>query len=439
MWPSLRTLAAQILLTIACLPPSASFAEPLRLTLDDAIQRALASNPDILSDSAQVSIAQAAVRRSSAPFPSNPYLSFGASRRAETGGRPNVFVFLSQEVEIAGQRGARMRAATFNLQQESWNLAQKRLALVADVKSAFARVLGRQQRLSVLQKQLDLARQLQRAAAVDRATLSEQIDRNNATIQVGRYQRDLWALEEERDNELDGLRRLVGVDWDQELEVEGELQRSMVILPPPATLIAHAAGERADLQAFRAALAAADAQLEVYRRERIPNLTLSGSYSRFDSSDFAGGDVGVTLPLFQTKEADIQEALAQRERISLQLQDLERAVGREIRQAYRAYLNAAREVQLLADELLPLAEQNSRLQQRLLQRDEATRAELLSQQIDTLELRKDHIEALEKLNLALNDLERAVGGKLPESGKEPIPRSSPAAPHEAHVEDHATK
>ncbi|MCX8073636.1 MAG: TolC family protein [Candidatus Binatia bacterium] len=418
-----RFIPAALLVALFWMLTPELSAEPVRLTVDAAIQRALQVNSDLAADSKQLDIAQAALRRSAARFPSNPYLSLGASRRAETGGRPNVFVFLSQEVEVAGQRAARLRAAQHNLQQESWNLAQKRIALAADVKTAFTKVLSCDQRREVIREQLEVARKLRELATVERATLSERIDQNNAALQMARYERELWSTEEEREAELDALRRLLALDWSQEVELEGQLSADIRLLPAVNILVNQAKAQRADLQAFKEALAAADAQIEVYRRERVPNVTLSASYSRFDSSDFGGGDVGLSLPLFQTKEADIQEAVAQRQKIALQMEDLERSVERDVQQAYRAYISAAREVRLFTEQLLPLAEENVRLQERLLQRDEANRSEWLAQKLDALELRKDFAEALQKLHLAGAELERAVGGDL--AGEQSHPGPSP--------------
>jgi cobalt-zinc-cadmium efflux system outer membrane protein len=174
-----------------------------------------------------------------------------------------------------------------------------------------------------------------------------------------------------------------------------------------------AAANRPDVQAFEHALAAADAQIEVIKRERIPNVTVSGSYSRFESNDFGGGDVGVALPLFQTKSADLQEATAQRVRLSAQLEDVRRQAEREVLDAYRAYELARREADLFRSTLLPLAEENARLQEQLRRRDEASDADVWNQKIDLLEIRKDYVETLQSLHLARFDLERAVGGQLP--------------------------
>lgn len=412
--------ATVVALAVWAVPASA---QPLRLTLEEAVQRALKENAELLADAREVDVAAATLRRSSSRFPSNPYISFGASRRAEIGGRPNVFAFFSQEFEIAGQRGARIRAAQHNLQQESLNVRQKEITLAADVKWAFIKVLARNTRLSSIQKQVDLAHQLLALLPSKRATMSERIERNNAAIQEARFLRELWTTEQQRDAELDNLRRVLNVDLGQELELVGTLEPTIRQLPSVEALVEQAKNQRPDLLAFQHALAAADAQLEVYRRERIPNLTLSGSYSRFDNSDFGGGDVGVTLPLFQTKEADIQEATAQRQRISFQLQDLQRGIEREVRGAYRDYQQAARELRLFVDKILPLAEENVRLQRRLVERDEASRSELLSQELDLLETKKDYAEALERLHLAWIELERAVGGQVPDSPL--LPQSQP--------------
>lgn len=404
-------------------PPRAG-AEPLRISLTEAVERALRANLELLASAKDVEVAAAGVKRSSALLPSNPFLSLGASRRAETGGRPNLFAFLSQEFEVAGQRGPRIRAATHNLAQEQANLQQKQVALVAEVKSTFVRALAQRERARLLAEQWQLAQELAKANAPRQATLTERIEANNALLQATRYQRELWFAQREGANQLEALRRYLQLDAAQDVELVGELEPTFETVPSLADLVRWALSSRADVQAFQHALAAADAQLEVARRERIPNVTVSGSYSRFESSDFGGADVGVALPLFQTKDADIQEATAQRVRLALQLEDLQRKAEREVREAYRAYETSQREVDLFRTTMLPLAEENVRLQQRLLQRDEASAADLLNQKVELLEIRKDYVETLEGFHVARFDLERAVGGKFPESAESPASAKS---------------
>ncbi len=415
--------AAGIVFLVAITPVGA-IAEPLRLTMEEAVQRAIQFNLDLRASAQELEVAAAAVRRSSALLPSNPFLSVGASRRAETGGRPNYFAFLSQEIEVAGQRKPRMRAATHNLEQEQANLQQKQIALVAEVKSTFVRAIAQRERARLLSEQVDLAKNLAKIAQPRQATLPERIEANTLRLQTTRYERELWAAERELASQVDALRRLLDIEPSGELELVGNLDPVSFELPAITELVRAAQGNRADLQAFEHALAAAEAQIEVTRRERIPNITVSGSYSRFENNDFGGGDVGVALPLFQTKEPDLQEATAQRVRLAAQLQDLRRQVEREVREAGRAYELAQREVHLFQTTLLPLAEENVRLQERLLRRDEAGTSDLLNQKIEWLEIRKDYVETLQSLHLARFDLERAVGGQLPQPT--PSPEFHPA-------------
>jgi len=388
-------------------------AEPLRLTMEQAVERALQSNLELRAASQDVEVAAAGLERSSAWLPSNPFFSVGASRRAETGGRPNYFAFLSQEFEVGGQRIPRRTAASHNVEQERANLRQKQLALVADVKSTFVRALVQRERAKFISEQIDLAQRLVRAATLQHLTVAERIESNQARLQVTRYQRELWVAEREMASQIDALRRHLNIEREVELELEGSVASDLPVPVGPTELVRAAAANRPDVQAFEHALAAADAQIEVIKRERIPNVTVSGSYSRFENNDFGGGDVGVALPLFQTKSADLQEATAQRVRLSAQLEDVRRQAEREVLEAYRAYELARREADLFRSTLLPLAEENARLQEQLRRRDEASDADVWNQKIDLLEIRKDYVETLQSLHLARFDLERAVGGQLP--------------------------
>src|SRR5437660_1453236 len=62
---------------------------PLRLTVDDAVARALAANLDLAVSRRDVDIARANLQRSRALMPSNPFLSAGAQKTSQSGVGPN--------------------------------------------------------------------------------------------------------------------------------------------------------------------------------------------------------------------------------------------------------------------------------------------------------------------------------------------------------------
>jgi cobalt-zinc-cadmium efflux system outer membrane protein len=429
-----RVLTFVTVIVLAC--DAGAAAEVLRLTIEDAVHRAVGSNLELKASRKDLDLAQANQRRSNTWLPSNPYFSIGASGLAEGGGRggsagassarPNLFAYLSQEIEIAGQRALRQDAARYGVDRELAGIRQAEVTLAATVKSAFVRALINRERQSAARRASDLTAEILRRtiAGTTLSTSTDRMDRNNARIQHLRFQRSAAAVEQSYQDGLDVLRRLLDVPFDEDIEPVGSPRVDLPPLPPLATLVDSAFRQRPDLQAFERAKKGAEAQVSVIRRERIPNITLSGSYSRFDSDDFAGGDLGMQLPLFQTRDADLIEAAAERDRAAIQEKDLYREVEREVREMRGAYELASADLATYRDTILPLAEENVELNRRLLVKDEVNEVDVINQQLEALGVRREYLDVLERANIALFELERAIGGPLDAVGSV-TPTASP--------------
>lgn len=417
----------------------AAAADVFRITMEDAVQRAVRTNLELQASRKDVDLAQANLQRSGAWVPSNPYFSVGASGLAEGGSRavgsgsgasvqsarPNLFAFLSQEFEVAGQRGLRRNAARYALDRESASIRQEEIGLATTVRSAFVRTLVNRERRIAARQAADLTAEiLHRTESGTVSTSTDRIDRNTARIQHLRFVRSVAAMEQTYRDGLDTLRRLLDVPFDADIEPVGTPRADLPPLPPLATLVDRALQQRSDLQAFERAARGAEAQLAVIQRERIPNVTLSGSYSRFDSDDFAGGDLGLQLPLFQTRDADLIEAAAERDRANLQERDLRREVEREVREMRGAYELAVADLATYRDAILPMAEENLELNRRLLVKDEVNEVDVIHQQLETLSVRREYLDVLERANVSLFELERALGGSF-EATDQPPPTPQP--------------
>jgi outer membrane protein TolC len=372
-----------------------------------------AANPEVGAARTAIQAARAGLQRSRAWLPSNPYLSGGAGRTTQAGVGSNYGMFLSQEIEIAGQRSHRIRAATEGVEKATFDARNAEQLLSAAVKTAFVEGQVSADRVTIAQQTVEVAamltRQLQQGTS---GGDGQRLNLNNARIQENRARRELAALERARASALDTLRRLIGVALDQEIELLGAPLAAVRPLPTPAELVARALRQRPDLLAQRHSVEQAHLQLALLSREAVPNITISGNVSRFEGATLTGGDIGVPLPIFQGKGPEIQEAIAERDRVQLELQNLERTIEQEAREALRACEAAAADLQSLREEIMPRSEDNLQIQRRLYERDEATLADVASTQIELLSARRDYVDAVQAYNEALIELQRIVGGSL---------------------------
>ncbi|MGH3055042.1 MAG: TolC family protein, partial [Gaiellaceae bacterium] len=235
---------------------------------------------------------------------------------------------------------------------------------------------------------------------------------NNALIQESRARRDVAATEQARENALTTVRRLLGLSLDQDVELVGAPTSQVRSLPSAHDLMESALRQRPDLNAQRHAIERADAQITLVQREAIPNITVSGSVSRFEGATLSGGDIGLHIPVFQLKTADLNEAVAEREHERLTLDGLERNVQQEVIEARRTCEVSAVDLQALKDVVVPKNEENVQLERNLFDRGDAAYSDVLAAQLELLAARREYLDAVQAYNEALIELDRIVGGTL---------------------------
>lgn len=393
------------------LPARAARAEVLRLTLEDALARARSANAALHASGMQIETARANVERSHAWVPENPYLTGGLLQTPGTGFGPSYGFSISQEFEVAGQRGKRMAVAEAGLRKAEWEQKNQEAELRATVKTAFVRALLSEERLTLARRNADLIGDLVKRGSGEGRSGSA-IDRNQLIIQEARSRKDVITAESERAEGFDALRYLLGVPSEQELELSGTVDRQVKPLPSEADLLSTALEHRPDLIALKSEAERTDKQVPLVKREGIPNVTLGANYSRFVGDDFAGGDISFYLPVLRSHDPELLEATAERERAQYEVDDLKRAIERDVRQARRVCASAGEDLQITADVILLRSRENVDVERRQFDRREVGAAEMIGMLIDAQVAEKEYLDAVQTYNDAWIDLEKAVGGDL---------------------------
>jgi outer membrane protein, heavy metal efflux system len=394
---------------------SAVAADPLRLTMDEAVARAIATNAELGAARRYIDIAKATLDRSKVWFPANPFVSGGAQRTSQSGVGANYVFLLSQEIEIAGQRSKRIEAATAGVDKANADNAAAEQTLAAAVKTAYVQALLGEQHLGLAQQGADAVTKYTESLSGRRtASDAQQLDLNNARIQETRAQRAIAELKQTHNRAFNALRRLLRLPIGQEIELAGAAQTTVKPLPASPELLERALRRRPDLAALRHEARRAVEQVALSKRERVPNVTVTGSVSHFEGDSLAGGDIGVPLPLFNRHAADVNEAVASRDHASLQAEDLERRIAEEVSNARDECEIAADDVQSFQSTIIPLSEENLRLQRRLSEHGKGhdADADAANAEIDLFNVRGEYVDALLAYNEALIELERVTGGPI---------------------------
>ncbi len=315
----------------------------LHLDLPTAVTRALQENPDVQAKRHALGLAKGRVQQAGLLFQTNPLVSIEADYRnrrfRESTGRSttDATVLLLQEVEIAGQRGHRRQAAATHLVYAERVITNAERLLQREVMRAFYELLAAQERIQAQQRILQTRETLlhagtERYAEEDISVLefdTLQLDTDQArTRLLSRKQEHVLAEKQ--------LLLLLGPGVGKSLVAVGDLfsipaQYSVPEpLPSREELLDCALEHRPDYQAARLKVTTREAELDLARANRIPNISLGPMYKFDDEDQVVGGALTIPLPLFNRNAHAITAALANVEVARRELQAQTLAVQHEV-------------------------------------------------------------------------------------------------------------
>ncbi len=124
--------------------------------------------------------------------------------------------------------------------------------------------------------------------------------------------------------------------------------------------------------------------------------------------------IGIDLPIFfwQHQKGEVAEAKHREAELRESYRDVIAQVGQDLRNSYATASTALRQVQFLADRLVPSAEEQYRIASSSYGLGGSSALEVIDAQRTLLDARNQYTTALGALNDAVADLERATGAPL---------------------------
>ena len=434
-----RTLAVLLALTLSGagaaleqVPTPAPDQTPLRLSLADAIRRALDEGTAARLATARLSEAEAQALEARSAL--QPQLSAGSQLANETlnlatfgfsvPGQPNVtdpfnvvdfHVTLAMNViDLAAKRRYEAARAGVRVSEEDRRRTENEVA--AAVASLYVAVGRSSARIDEIKANVDLFQRL-RQLAVDQknAGVGTRLDTTRADVQLARQQQALLVAINQRDLARLALLRAIGADLGTDVVLADDWSQSTTPVPALADALAAARQGRPELSVFEQRLHAAALRIEAARAERLPTVAAQAqaieSGNRLQDIEWSR-TVGavVNVPLFTGRriEARMAEARAQQEQILLQQKDAERQIEQEVRQALLQWQNARSRVEL-ASQSVKLAEDELEQASDRFKAGVAPSIEVDNAQTSLAAARDTRIDALANEANARFDLSRATG------------------------------
>jgi len=284
------------------------------------VRCALAASPEVRQ--AREALATIAGRRTTAEvwLPSNPVVAATIAHRRrpppESAEALNWSVNLSQEFEIAGQRGLRVDAADAQAAAQRRRVAVAEQEVAAGALGAYYEAVAAQETLRFAE---DLSRTAQALAAYAEGRAKEAVlagvEADVARAEATRLGLVRFEAERRLAESRTALALLLEVD-PTGLTLDGSLAPAPASALPPGQLEEQALRLRGEIAAAEIERQVLERRLAVVRRERVPNLTLSAFAERGEIDDrIFGFGLSVPLPLpspvGRTRAGEIAETLAQ--------------------------------------------------------------------------------------------------------------------------------
>lgn len=387
------------------------------LTLQEAWALVLSANPGIRAKQAQLAAAEGQASDAAAWLSNNPQFTAERTRRTvpatgSTERRTEWSTGISQTLEIAGQPGHRREAANAALQALRSEIEDTLRQQRAEVGQRFFRVLALQQRVEVEAQALRLFEDTARAVEKRRAAGEDtRLDANVALVEAERARNQLATIQEQLIEARSALATFIQLPPPELPQAAGDL--TLQALPYTREELTQSAAAQPKLQALSAREQSAQAKLNLERAARYPDLTLGINVGREGPGDARERltmlTVSVPLPLFKHNAGGIGQASTELTQAQVERRAAQRDLPAQVHVLWAKLQSLQNRVDRLQRSVLPALADNERLSAKSRQAGQIGLLELIVTTRQSLDARRDLIDALLDYHTTRAALEAAAG------------------------------
>jgi len=402
-----RLLAA---LAMAC---CAAAQEPL--TLEAAVERALASHPLLAEGRERVESARGQLRQ--APLTFNPKLILQAENYRNWGSRPiptsretDDFAYLQQTFETAGKRGKRAELASRGLRAAELELAVLRRRVARDVSLAYWAALGAQKMQELL---LESVRNFEKIVEYHEIRVREgamaENDLLRVKLELGRIQLAANNAGLDAAKARIELFRAMGQTVFPEVRFAEALQLDED--RPLLTDEDEALRRRPEMLLAQARLEQARGNLVLQRANASPNVDALFGYKRSMGEHTLIAGLQWDLPVLNRNQGNIQSAAADIKAAEANLAATEAIIRAEVKAAAAEYQARRQQLKELVGRLRSQADETARIAQSAYRLGGADLLRLLDAERLRIEIELVHYRAWMEYRQSMEVLAFALGVK----------------------------
>lgn len=326
-------------------------------SLEQLIQIALESNPRVLAARDQAAAASGQLRTAKAV--PNPQFEYNTGQQRSASGpltTGNVSSWsVTQPLDMPYTRFPRVDAAEANARAAQATRIAFEVEAIANVQLRYYELLRREAETRAANEDLDLTKQIR-----DRMQLRYDVG-ETARFELIRAQTEFLNAQMNAESsklrieQARGLlRQTVGHQLPAEFSVAPDSQK-INELPPLQTLMTEVRNQSPELQKAKAQVEATESRLSFEKNSRLPNLAVKAQ--QYNDPNFTDRLYGLvlTIPIWDFRGGQIAEAEANASKARNEFNAQTQSLEQQMQSAYKLYLIASYQVQILDQEVVKLA------------------------------------------------------------------------------------
>ena len=408
------TLIASILFFTPNISMAEDGIETKAVNLEECIKAAIENNLQIAAARKGLGIAEADRIKASLLLPSNPKFSSRVGSRNTPESRHTDYMFsLSQELQVYGQRGKRMKVSNKKIERVGFEIANVERTVIAKTKTSFYEVLTAREILtlrenvnSIFERLWNATRERYNAGAIAALEL------NSIKISYGQARQQRLVAKNSYQKSLLNLKLLLGKPGEEELNIEGKLYSKKLLISMEDLLVS-AYGKRPDLKAVETEKERASQEISLRKVEIIPNPRVLGFFSREEGDDdIVGGQLTISIPLWDRKQSELKKARTARDKADINIKYKQLEIQKEVEIAFKTFMAAKEGIAIYTDEIMPQVDESLNLNEISYRDGNTSFIEFLTMQKTLLETRAAYINTLLDYNKAIINIETVSGENL---------------------------
>jgi len=388
-----------------------------KISLEEAIKTAIEKNPQLQATLDQIEAADGLLRQSKL-YP-NPVLELLAEEMpsSELGlNQSQNLVGVTQPIITGGKRGLGIKVSEKAKEKDELERDAVLLAVIADTKKAFYKVVADQEGYAIAKKVQEIAKGIYESEKV-RFDAGEVAITNvlRAEVELSKANNSVSYAEGNLLNSIKELQTVMGTPEETVGGATGKLSSSPAALSLP-DLELKMKNNQPVLKASKKGIEIADTLLALEKRQVVPDINVSAGYKRLTQENVDTVQMGIEIPapFFNRNQGNIQKGKALSRKAKSEDQSVYNELLLQLKKNVNSYNVERRRVVEFRDKILPRAEESLKLIERGYKEGEFNYIDLLDAQRTWAETRISYLESLKNLNLLIADIERLAVTKIGE-------------------------